>query len=107
MTFPTHSTQNVVTELINHTQAFGEVLVVREQVEAALERLKASGQILNYAIKLPNSRTLEALLTVPFEVYRDLSRVAALTEPLDALSTDAVTVLPYATFPDLLPLERR
>lgn len=103
MTAPTHSTQRVVSELVGQTRALGEALIVRESLEAALERLQASGSIHAYRVKMPSSHTLEALLTVSFEVYGDLQRVAALTEPLDALSTDNVTVLPYATFPEVSP----
>jgi hypothetical protein len=98
MTAP-HSTQYVVSELLSHTEAHGQALVVRELVEEVLEQQQATGQILTSRVTIVSARTIEVLITITPEIYSDLRKIAALTEPLVLLSTDTVTVVPYATFP--------
>lgn len=105
MTATTYNTQHVVSELLSHTQAYSEALLIREHLGTLLEGLQTSNQILSYQITLVSARTLEVLIVVPLEVCRDSQRLADLTQPLDALSTDTVTVAPYATFPDEIELD--
>ena len=100
MTAPYRSVQDVAFEIAQHTQSFAELVVVREQLEAQLERMKRDELILSYTLTAPKEGRLEVVYSVPFEICRDLERVAALSQPLDALGTERVRVVTYATFPD-------
>jgi hypothetical protein len=100
MTAMTYNTQHVVSELLSHTQAYSEALLIREHLGTLLEGLQTLNQILSYHVTLVSARTIEVLIVVPLEVCRDSQHLADLTQPLDALSTDTVTVAPYATFPE-------
>jgi hypothetical protein len=89
----------IESEFASHTQALAEAFAIREALETKLEGLKSLNQILEYTVKLVSFLTVEVLITVSLEIYSDLRKIAVLTEPLAELSTQHVTVVPYATFP--------
>jgi hypothetical protein len=96
----TPSAQHVLSDLVNYAQGYGEILKVREVLEVMLEEMQTSGQILGYVVTPLSMRVLGVLLTTPRELHNSLKNIAALTEPLMVLTTDAVTVTCAVTFPD-------